>query len=163
MEEIEKAFIEKYIVNSKRKRLLFELSGKKRREGLARFCHNAEEMFRAERIIARGNHLLMEEIQDIIKEEQKAWKDSKCEIGNQSGKVTRIHQDDVTRDMIENASGKCHIMAYQVALDGKTTTIDEALKLVLGNGMPAIVIGDHFAIIETEQCFGTPMRYILHD
>lgn len=163
MEEIEKSFVEKYIINSKKERLLFELSGKKRREGLERFCHNAEEMLSTEKIATSGNHLLMEDILDIINKEQKALKTSTIEFGNQLEKASSDPLGDVASNITGSNFGKCYIMAYHEEFDKKTLTIDEALKLVLGNGMPAIVIGDHFAIIETEQCFGTPMRYILHD
>ena len=56
----------------------------------------------------------------------------------------------------------CYIIAYQKELDKKYVSFEEALDLVLGNGMAAIIICNDFAIIETEQYSGTPFRYILH-
>ena len=50
LDEIEKSFIECFVVKSKQDRLLFELGGKKRRDGVGRFCHNAEEILRPEKI-----------------------------------------------------------------------------------------------------------------
>ena len=97
--DIEKRFIETFIVNNKKDRLLFELSGKQRRSGIARFSHDAQDLIKPERILYRGTDLFSDRI--------------------------------------------------------------EALDVVLGNGMPAIIICDKLVIIETEQCFGTPMRYIL--
>ena len=56
----------------------------------------------------------------------------------------------------------CYIIAYQKELDKKYVLLADALDLVLGNGMAAIIICDDFAIIETEQYASTPFRYILH-
>ena len=56
----------------------------------------------------------------------------------------------------------CYIIAYQKELDKKYVSFEDALSLVLGNGMAAIIICNDFAVIETEQYSGTPFRYILH-
>ncbi|MDE6658429.1 MAG: hypothetical protein K2J88_07605 [Oscillospiraceae bacterium] len=56
---------------------------------------------------------------------------------------------------------ECYIMAYHQELDKLTCNLKQALKLVLGNGMSAIIIGENFAIVETEQLQGTPDRYFL--
>lgn len=56
----------------------------------------------------------------------------------------------------------CYITAYQKELDKKYVSFEDALGLVLGNGMAAIIICNDFAVIETEQYSGTPFRYILH-
>ena len=56
----------------------------------------------------------------------------------------------------------CYIIAYQKELDKKYVSLADAFNLVLGNGMAAIIVCDNFVIIETEQCFGSPFRYILH-
>ena len=130
IEEIEKSFIEKYILKDKQDRLIFELSGKKRQTGTGRFCHNTETIIQSDRIVSCGNKLFFNEILTVAKQ--------------------------------YNVSGLCYIIAYNEDLDRKTCTLNNALNLVLGNGMPAIIICDDFIIIETEQCFGTPMRYILH-
>ena len=60
-------------------------------------------------------------------------------------------------------SQKSYIIAYDPRLDRRTCSLNDALKLVLGNGMPAIIICNDLIIVETEQCFGTPTRYILRD
>lgn len=41
--------------------------------------------------------------------------------------------------------------------------LDQALELVLENGMAAIIVSNNTAIVETEQYKGTPLRYILHE
>ena len=130
IDQIEKSFIEKYVIKNKQDRLIFELSGKKRRDGLGRFCHNTEEIINPDRIVSHGNKLFFDEISAIAKQ--------------------------------YNAPGSCYIMAYNENLDRQTCSLNDALKLVLGNGMAAIIICDNLAIIETEQSFGTPWRYILH-
>ena len=128
--EIEKAFVEQYVIKNRLERLLFELGGKKRQHGIGRFCHNAEALVKAEKIVASGNKLFADEIYSIAKQ--------------------------------YNASGTCYIIAYNESLDGKQCKLKEALGRVLGNGMAAIIVCGNFAVIETEQCEGTPMRYILH-
>ena len=75
---------------------------------------------------------------------------------------------DLSRDEIVkaveklNSSKHWHIIAYDPKLDKKSCKLSEALELVLGNGMAAIIVSDNMAIIETEQDFGTPMRYICY-
>ncbi len=56
----------------------------------------------------------------------------------------------------------CYIIAYQKELDKKYVSLTDALDLVFGNGMAAIIVCKDFAIIETAQCSGTPFRYVLH-
>lgn len=56
---------------------------------------------------------------------------------------------------------ECYILAYNSELDKSQCNLKQALKLVLGNGMSAIIIGKNFAIIETEQCYSMPIRYFL--
>lgn len=56
----------------------------------------------------------------------------------------------------------CYIIACQKELDKKHVSFEDALGLVLGNGMAATIICNDFAVIETEQYSGTPFRYILH-
>lgn len=52
--ETERRFVQCFIRREKRERLLFELAGKKRREGIGRFCHGAEDLLMKEKIIACG-------------------------------------------------------------------------------------------------------------
>ena len=129
-DRIEKSFIDKFIIKSKQDRLLFELSGKKRKRGIGRFCHSTEDIIKSDRIVASGNNLFFEEILSVAKH--------------------------------YGVSGLCYIIAYNEEIDRKSCTLNEALNLVLGNGMAGIIICDDLVVIETEQCIGTPMRYILH-
>lgn len=129
--DFESVFAKKFIIKSKRDRLMFELNGKKRIDGIGRFCHNAGEMLIKEKIVAFGNHLGRNEI---------------IKIAEKYG----VYE-------------KWHIIAYDQGIDKTVCSLDEALKLVLGNGMAAVVFSENTAIIETEQCEGTPVRYILHN
>ncbi len=108
---IEDYFVKTFVVKDKRERLLYELGGKKREQGIGRFCHTADEMLVEGKIAASGN-----------------W----------------------------------YIMSLDESMDGLICQLDEALDLVLGNGMAAIIVSDSIAIVETEQYIGTPVRYILH-
>ncbi|MDO4731443.1 MAG: hypothetical protein Q4B14_04875 [Clostridia bacterium] len=130
IDEIEKLFIERFIKKNRQDRLLFELSGKKRQNGIGRFCHYTEDLIKPDRIVASGNKLYSDEILSVAEK--------------------------------YNVSGLCYIIAYNKNLDRKTCTLNDALNLVLGNGMAGIIICDNLVVIETEQSFGTPTRYILH-
>lgn len=130
-DDIENYFIENFIVKSKRDRLLFELNGKKRKIGIARFFHNADEMLLKEKLIVCGYHLHYEEIVKTIES--------------------------------YGLSEEWYIVAFNQNIDKVSCNLKEALDLVLGNGMAAIIISDTMAIVETEQSTGTPSRYILHN
>lgn len=129
MEDAEKIFVNRCVINRMQNRILFELNGKKRKNGIGRFSHNTADLLKFESIVASGDNLFQDE---IIKLTEKF-----------------------------NISGKCYIIACNEKLDKKVLTFREALELVLGNGMPAVIISDKIAVIETEQCYGTPMRYIV--
>ena len=128
--EIEKKFIQQFILKEKRDRLLYELGGKKRQHGIGRFCHNAQELLISEKVIASGDALSPDTIIDTAE---------------------KYH-----------VVGNWYIIAYNQELDRKILPLQEALKYTLGNGMAAILISDTMAIVETEQCYGMPARYILH-
>ena len=127
--EIEKKFIQQFIIKNKQDRLLFELSGKKRQNGIGRFCHNADDYLIKDKIKLSGNKLYYDEIIEIAEKycSSKQW----------------------------------YIIAYNPALDKKLCSLSDALDLVLGNGMAAVIAADNMAIVETEQYMGTPMRYVL--
>lgn len=127
---IEDNFVKTFVVKDKRDRLLYELFGKKREQGIGRFCHNADKMLVKGKIAASGNHLYYDE---ILQEVEKY-----------------------------KVSGNWYIMSMNKSMDGIVCQFDEALDLVLGNGMAAIIVSDSIAIVETEQYRGTPVRYILH-
>ena len=55
--QIENGFIECYIVKNKRERLAHELFGKKRMDGVGRFCHCADEFLVASKIKAKGQYI----------------------------------------------------------------------------------------------------------
>ena len=124
----EEYFVNNYIIKEKRGRLLFELNGKKRRDGIGRFCHGADEILIGKKIILSGK-LLFDEIKNTLEKYDKDafW----------------------------------YIIAYDKNIDRKCVRLDEALDLVLGNGMAAVMLSGNTAFVETEQCEGTPVRYIL--
>lgn len=57
--------------------------------------------------------------------------------------------------------GECYVMAYAEYLDGRMLPWSEAWKLINGNGMPAAMIFDGFAIVETEQVQGAAEKFVL--
>lgn len=127
--KLEQEFVLKCIVKRMQERLLFELSGKKRVNGIDRFSHNTDELLKSEKIISKSNQLFKDEILVIIKKFSQAK--------------------------------ECHIMAHNIDLDRRLCSFSDALELVIGNGMPAVIISDNVAVIETEQCYGAPTRYIV--
>ena len=68
IEKTEKSFVKRFIKKAKQDRLLFELNGKKRKNGIERFCHNTEDMIVTERIAYSGNNLFPDEILRITKQ-----------------------------------------------------------------------------------------------
>lgn len=129
--EMEKRFIQHFIVKNKRERLMFELSGKRRQDGIGRFCRNADDLLLKEKIILSGRELFHDE---IVKTAEKF-----------------------------SPSRQWYIIAYDSKLDKKSCKLSEALNLIWGSGMAAIIVSDNMAIIKTKQCFGTSIRYICYD
>ncbi len=58
----EREFVAKCIVKRMQDRLLHELSGKKRVNGIDRFSHNTDELLKKENIISKSNQLFKDEI-----------------------------------------------------------------------------------------------------
>lgn len=127
--QIEKIFINRFIKKAFRQRLSYELFGRKRRNGLGRFCHNARDMLIENRIAAIGKNISKNEIHKL--------QPNSCK------------------------NKRCYIMSYNEPTDGIICGFDEALNLVLGNGMGAVIIFDVFAVVETEQCFGSAEKIVL--
>lgn len=126
--------IARFLRKDKRERFLYEIRGKKRKTGIGRFCHDAAAMLDPSAIVACG-------------------RSSEEEI------VQTVQQYDPFAMQHLN----WYIMACAKELDGKLCSFRDALSMVLGNGMAAVIISEHTAIVETEQEQGTPVRYILHD
>lgn len=64
---IEESFVNSYILNNKRDRLLFELCGKKRRDGIDRFSHSADNFLIESKIKLKGQHI-SKDLQIIVTE-----------------------------------------------------------------------------------------------
>ncbi len=62
---IEESFVNSYIIKNKRDRLLFELCGKKRRDGIDRFSHFADNLLIEAKIKLKGQHI-SKDIQNIV-------------------------------------------------------------------------------------------------
>ena len=69
------------------------------------------------------------------------------------------------RPYVEKYASKetCYLCAYNENLDGQRMPASAALEKALGNGMPALLIFERLALVETEQESGTPDRYVLLD
>ncbi|MBO8171586.1 MAG: hypothetical protein H0Z33_06840 [Bacillaceae bacterium] len=63
----------------------------------------------------------------------------------------------------EGAPNECYVISRNKAVDGKQLPLDEALKEVVGYGMPSIVscIEGKLAYFEAEQEIGSPPRFIV--
>ena len=72
----------------------------------------------------------------------------------------KLFYDDII-EVTGQINTDCYIIAYNAELDRKICKFTDALELVLGNGMPAVIISEKMVVIETEQCFGTPIRYVM--
>ena len=126
--------IARFLRKEKRERSLYEIGGKKRQAGIGRFCHDAASMLEPSVIVACGR-LSEDEIVQTVRQ---------C-------------------DEFAVQHLNWYIMAHAKELDRRICSFRDALSMVLGNGMAAVILSEHTAIVETEQERGTPVRYILHD
>ncbi len=62
---IEESFVNSYIIKNKRDRLLFELCGKKRRDGIGRFSHFADNLLIEAKIKLKGQYIL-EDLRHVV-------------------------------------------------------------------------------------------------
>lgn len=62
---IEESFVNSYIIKNKRDRILFELCGKKRRDGIGRFSHCADNFLIETKVKLKGQHIA-KDLQDVV-------------------------------------------------------------------------------------------------
>lgn len=72
---IEENFVNSYVIKNKRERLLFELWGKKRRDGIGRFSHRADNHIDDSKIRLKGQY-----ISNDLKEIVATTNTSKCYV-----------------------------------------------------------------------------------
>lgn len=130
--DLEKKFVDQFIVKNKRERLWYELSGKKRTQGISRFCHRAEDMLVANAIIQSGNDLYAAEIRSVIQRY----------ISNQQAYILAFQKeiDQLTCDLsmaLELVLGNG--MAAVILLDGMAVIETEQSR---GTPMRYILCGD---------------------
>lgn len=77
MVQAERTFVNQFIKKNRRQRLLYELSGRNRQNGLGRFCHNAEDMFVTCKVIDNRKDISVSELQSMLPAK---YKDTKCYI-----------------------------------------------------------------------------------
>ncbi|WP_285767458.1 hypothetical protein [Peribacillus sp. SI8-4] len=63
----------------------------------------------------------------------------------------------------QGAPNECYVISWNKEVDGKKLSLNEALKKVVGYGMPSIVscIEGSLAYFEAEQEAGSPPRFLL--
>lgn len=63
----------------------------------------------------------------------------------------------------QGATNECYVISWNEEIDGKKLPLNEALKKVVGYGMPSIVscIEGKLAYFEAEQVVGSPPRFLL--
>ncbi len=73
--EIEKEFVNNFIIKNRRERLLFELkSAKKRKNAIGRFCHTSLQYLDDSKILIKGKTVTEQEIKNIVKKNiDKEW------------------------------------------------------------------------------------------
>ena len=69
------------------------------------------------------------------------------------------------RGLLEKLGAKrtCHVISCNDAVDGKELPLEEAIRAVMGYGLPSVLIcaSDSLAYFEAEQEKGTPPRFLL--
>ena len=73
--QLEEKFVKSCIVRDKRERMLFELQGKRRRDAIGRFCHNADDIIMKSAVLEAGN-----DISGAICSRVKMAKDRQCYV-----------------------------------------------------------------------------------
>ncbi|WP_066020162.1 MULTISPECIES: hypothetical protein [Clostridium] len=79
-------------------------------------------------------------------------------------KIECLDYKDVLKEMkYYGALKTCYVISYNKIVDGMCVKLDEALKNVVGYGMPSLVVcvPNKLAYFESEQLEGAPPRYIL--
>ena len=131
--DIEKIFIETFVVKNKRDRSLFELnSKKKRRDFFSKLSHRYDEII---------------DLRYTTK------------IPSPNSSSEYIHQ--ILKK--HGAGKDCYLLSYFNELDRKMMLLSEALEQCVGRGMSSIVIciPNKLAYFEAEQEVGPPPRFII--
>jgi hypothetical protein len=131
--DIEKIFVETFVVKNKRDRSLFELNSKKKRKDFfSKLCHRYDQII-----------------------------DSRYTTKLPSPNSSSEHIHQILKKY--GAGKDCYLLSYFKDLDRKTMLLSEALEQRVGRGMPNIVIcnPNKLAYFEAEQEVGSPPRFII--
>lgn len=73
------------------------------------------------------------------------------------------YEEVLNKMRLHGAVQTCYVISYNKIVDGMHMKLDEALKIIVGFGMPSLVIciPNKLAYFEAEQINGAPPRYIL--
>lgn len=73
------------------------------------------------------------------------------------------YEEVLNKMKLHGATQACYVISYNKIVDGMYMKLDEALKIIVGYGMPSLVIciPNKLAYFEAEQVSGAPPRYIL--
>lgn len=95
---IEESFVNSYIIKNKRDRLLFELCGKKRREGIDRFSHCADNLLIEAKIKLKGQYI-SEDSRHVVAKANSC----KCYVISYSQELDgkEFHKDEILNPMFD--------------------------------------------------------------
>lgn len=73
----------------------------------------------------------------------------------------KISHEELLEFVAATGSRKCYIISHDYDMDGQWLDAEDALKQIIGYGMPSIAIFNGLVIIETEQEQGPAEKYVL--
>jgi hypothetical protein len=132
MNPVEEAFLNSFVLKSRRERASFELGSESRRgRFLNRLCHDFAGVFDSRYVRP------LAEPQDGV---------------------------GLLKVLEKLGAGKtCHVISCNEAVDGKQVPLEDAVRAVMGYGLPSVIIcaPESLAYFEAEQEKGPPPRFLL--
>jgi len=131
--EYEEIIVKSFVKKRIQDRMIYELaSAKKRTDALSRLCHNYDIVFIKEYMI-------------------------------ELSKPNSEYIDIVNTLKSYGAKDKCYSISFNEDIDGQYLPLKYALEKAVGFGMPSIIscIPNKLIYFESEQCYGSPARFIL--
>lgn len=133
MDQVERVFVNNFLIDERRDRALYELNSKKRRNFFSRLSRD-------------DSRLKPECVQDI----------SKCEPQKGQDEILAILQT-------KGSEKTCYLMSYIREIDRQFVSLEDGLLRCLQSPMGTVLVcGSNLAFIQGERVASSPPRMILH-
>ena len=126
---IENIFIDNFIRRPFRKRLMFELSGKKRYDGIGRFCHEADEILDLRYAYEVGKDIYHAELKKYLTENNYRFNNDCYYFDAYCGEYLDV-EEAIDRSM-RNMSESIILFVYSIAFIKSETDYGAPMKYLL--------------------------------